>query len=61
MNWQELNKAIEKKAVEHLISLNFDVTQETKNAAILGFHEVITSYLTQEQIDEIVKIHKLEL
>ena len=61
MNYQELNKAIEKKAVKHLIELNIDVTQSAKYAAMLGFYGVLTQYLTQEQIDKIVKIHKLEL
>lgn len=61
MNYQELNKAIENKAVEHLMESNIEVTQSTKYAAMLGFYEVLTSYLTQEQIDEIVKVHKLEL
>jgi len=61
MNWIELNKAIEKKAIEHLEANEIDVNVGTIHASENGIYRVITYYLTQEQIDEIVKIHKLEL
>jgi hypothetical protein len=61
MNREELIKAIDKKIVKNLEESKFEVTQGVKFAGMLGFYEVLTSYLTQEQIDEIVKTHKLEL
>ena len=61
MNYQELNKAIEKSAVEHLEKYNIEVNVGTKHAAMCGLYNTLMSYLTEEQIDEIVKIHKLEL
>ena len=61
MNYQELNKAIEMTAVEHLEKYNIEVNVGTKHAAMCGLYKTMMSYLTEEQIDEIVKIHKLEL
>ena len=61
MNYQELNKAIENKAIEHLESENITVNIDYINAAQVGFYRTLMSYLTQEQIDEIVRTHKLEI
>jgi hypothetical protein len=61
MSWQELDEAIEKKAVANLEAHNVQVKVDTIHAATNGIYKVLMSYLTQEQIDEIVKTHKLEL
>jgi hypothetical protein len=61
MNWIELNIAIEKKAVANLESHNVQVKIDTIQAATNGIYKVMMSYLTQEQIEEIIKTHKLEL
>jgi len=61
MNWQELNKAIENKAIEHLEKHNIEVNTGIVYAGSVGIYKAIMSYLTQEQIEKIVKIHKLEL
>ena len=61
MNYQELNKAIEKSAVEHLEKHNFEVNVDTIHAAQVGIYKTMMSYLTEEQIDEIVRTHKLEI
>jgi hypothetical protein len=61
MTHKELNKAIEKSAVEHLEKHNFEVNVDTIHAAQVGIYKVVMSYLTEEQIEEIVRTHKLEL
>ena len=61
MNYQELNKAIEKSAVDHLEKYNIEVNIDTIHAAQVGIYKVVMSYLTEEQIAEIVKIHKFEI
>jgi hypothetical protein len=60
MNYQELNKAIEKRAIDMLNKLNHEVNVDSKHAAMCGLYNTMMSYLTEEQIVEIVKTHKLE-
>jgi hypothetical protein len=61
MTYQELNEAIEKSAVEHLEKYNIEINVGTKHAAMCGLYKTMMSYLTEEQIEDIVKIHKLEI
>ena len=57
----EMRDAIIKKAKATLESNGQDTTSSLVNAASVGIYEVLLSYLTQEQMDRIVEIHKLEL
>jgi hypothetical protein len=56
-----LADAIEKRAKDGLAESGFEETNGMINSAKVGIYEVLLSYLTQEQMDKIVKAHNLEL
>jgi hypothetical protein len=56
-----LADAIEKRAKDGLAESGFEETNGLLNSAKVGIYEVLLSYLTQEQMDKIVKAHNLEL
>ena len=56
-----MSAAIEKRAKNGLSESGFEETNGMINAAKVGIYEVLLSYLTQEQMDKIVKAHNLEL
>ena len=56
-----MSAAIEKRAKNGLAESGFEETNGLLNAAKVGIYEVLLSYLTQEQMDKIVKAHNLEL
>jgi hypothetical protein len=61
MDYRELNKAIEKSAVDHLEKYNIEVNVSNKHAAMCGLYNTMMSYLTEEQIEKIVKTHDFKL
>jgi hypothetical protein len=56
-----LANAIEKRAKDGLAESGFEETNGMINSAKVGIYEVLLSYLTQEQMDKIVKAHNLEI
>ena len=56
-----LRDAIETKAKNSLAKSGYPETSGTLNSAKVGIYEVLLSYLTQEQMDKIVKAHNLEI
>jgi hypothetical protein len=56
-----MSAAIEKRAKNGLAESGFEETNGMINAAKVGIYEVLLSYLTQEQMDKIVKAHNLEV
>jgi hypothetical protein len=56
-----LADAIELKAKNGLNVSGYPETPGTINSAKVGIYEVLLSYLTQEQMDKIVKAHNLEI
>jgi hypothetical protein len=57
----KMRDAIEKKAKKGLAEEGYAETSTLVNAAMLGIYEVLLSYLPEDQIDKIIKAHKLEL
>jgi hypothetical protein len=58
---RQLADAIELKAKNGLAESSYPETAMLLNSAKVGIYEVLLSYLTQEQMDKIVKAHFLEL
>jgi hypothetical protein len=58
---RQLADAIEKRAKNGLAESSYPETFGTINSAKVGIYEVLLSYLTQEQMDKIVKTHNLEI
>jgi hypothetical protein len=58
---RQLADAIELKAKNGLAVSGYPITPGLLNAAKVGIYEVLLSYLTQEQMDKIVKAHNLEI
>jgi hypothetical protein len=58
---RQLADAIETKAKNGLAESSYPETAMLINSAKVGIYEVLLSYLTQEQMDKIVKAHNLEL
>jgi hypothetical protein len=58
---RQLADAIETKAKNSLAESGYPETHGTINSAKVGIYEVLLSYLTQEQMDKIVKAHNLEI
>jgi hypothetical protein len=58
---RQLADAIELKAKIGLDESGYPITPGLLNSAKVGIYEVLLSYLTQEQMDKIVKAHNLEL
>jgi hypothetical protein len=58
---RQLADAIELKAKKGLAESSYPETPGTINSAKVGIYEVLLSYLTQEQMDKIVKAHFLEI
>jgi hypothetical protein len=58
---RQLADAIELKAKNSLKASGYPETPGTLNSAKVGIYEVLLSYLTQEQMDKIVKAHNLEI
>jgi hypothetical protein len=56
-----MSAAIEKRAKDGLAESGFEETNGMINSAKVGIYEVLLSYLTQEQMDKIVKTHNLEI
>jgi hypothetical protein len=56
-----MSAAIEKRAKNGLAESSYPETPGMINSAKVGIYEVLLSYLTQEQMDKIVKTHNLEL
>jgi hypothetical protein len=58
---RQLADAIETKAKNGLTESSYPETAMLLNSAKVGIYEVLLSYLTQEQMDKIVKAHNLEI
>jgi hypothetical protein len=58
---RQLADAIELKAKNGLDESSYPITPGLINSAKVGIYEVLLSYLTQEQMDKIVKAHNLEV
>jgi hypothetical protein len=58
---RQLADAIERRAKDGLAESSYPETPGTINSAKVGIYEVLLSYLTQEQMDKIVKAHNLEI
>jgi hypothetical protein len=58
---RQLADAIELKAKNGLTESSYPETPGMINSAKVGIYEVLLSYLTQEQMDKIVKAHNLEI
>jgi len=58
---RQLADAFERKAKNGLDESGYPITPGILNSAKVGIYEVLLSYLTQEQMDKIVKAHNLEL
>jgi hypothetical protein len=58
---RQLADAIETKAKNGLAESSYPETAMLINSAKVGIYEVLLSYLTQEQMDKIVKAHNLEV
>jgi hypothetical protein len=58
---RQLADAIELKAKNGLAESSYPETAMLINSAKVGIYEVLLSYLTQEQMDKIVKTHNLEI
>jgi hypothetical protein len=58
---RQLADAIELKVKNGLEVSSYPETSQFINSAKVGIYEVLLSYLTQEQMDKIVKAHFLEL
>jgi hypothetical protein len=58
---RQLADAIETKAKNGLDESVYPITPGILNSAKVGIYEVLLSYLTQEQMDKIVKAHNLEV
>jgi hypothetical protein len=58
---RQLADAIELKAKNGLAESSYPETSTLLNSAKVGIYEVLLSYLTQEQMDKIVKTHNLEI
>jgi hypothetical protein len=58
---RQLADAIETKAKNSLDVSGYPETHGLLNSAKVGIYEVLLSYLTQEQMDKIVKAHNLDV
>jgi hypothetical protein len=58
---RQLADAIESKVKNGLDESGYPITPGLLNSAKVGIYEVLLSYLTQEQMDKIVKAHFLEI